>query len=311
VNLPTLSVVVPNYNHAHYLPECLESLLNQSVEPLEIIVIDDCSTDNSIAVLEEISRKNPRISLCRNEKNLGVLRTLNKALEMSRGEYVFFPGADDRVLPGHFEKSLSLAAANPEAGLCFSDPASFDHETGKVNENHLGLSKTPRFFSPDELVELARHKPLLISGGCVFKKSALKEIGGYDPELKWHSDYFVAFAISFRHGAAYVPEPLTQWRATPQSYMTAGVRCWREQWNVIEGILRSLQSPAFADVMPRFRRSGVLALAPRVTFNILARCKYWTFLNFTLLKRALPADIFWSLPHWLQRIIRRIRAGAG
>src|SRR5882724_7160314 len=102
--LPTLSVVVPNYNHAHYLPECLESLLQQSVEPLEIIVIDDCSTDNSVTVLEEFCRKNPRVSYCRNEKNLGVLATLNRAVQMIRGEYVIFPGADDRVLPGYFEK---------------------------------------------------------------------------------------------------------------------------------------------------------------------------------------------------------------
>src|SRR5260221_12258836 len=94
-SLPTLSVFVPNYNHARYLPECLQSLLDQSIEPLEIIVIDDCSTDNSIAVLEDIVRRNPRVSFVRNEKNMVVLRTLNRALEMARGEYIFLPGADD------------------------------------------------------------------------------------------------------------------------------------------------------------------------------------------------------------------------
>src|SRR5262249_52096756 len=224
LNLPTLSVFVPNYNHARYLPECLNSLVNQSVRPLEIVVIDDCSTDNSVAVLEEISKKDPRVSFVRNEKNMGVLRTLNRALEMAKGEYIFLPGADDRVIPGHFEKSMTELAKHPEAGLCFSDPASFDHETGKVNENRLHLSAAPAFFTGDDLANMARRQHLHISGGCVFKTSALRSIGGYPLDLKWHSDYFVAFAIGYRYGASYVPEPLTQWRATPQSYLTAGVR---------------------------------------------------------------------------------------
>jgi glycosyltransferase involved in cell wall biosynthesis len=308
MNLPTLSVVVPNYNHARYLPECLESLANQSVRPLEIIVIDDCSTDNSLEVLEGFCRAHADVSYCRNEKNLGVLLTLNKALAVSRGEYVYFPGADDRVLPGHFEKSMTLLAAHADAGVCFSDPASFDHATGQVNENSLRLSEAPCFFPPDELVRLARHKRLLISGGCVFKRAAFQKIGGYIPELKWHADYFAAFVLAFRHGACYVPEPLTQWRATPQSYMTAGVRKWRAQWGVVRRILECLESPEYQDVMPRFQKSGVLALAPRVTLNILASRKHWHYLNLTLLKQAVPADIFWMLPHWLQRIIRSLRS---
>src|ERR1700753_2127860 len=99
MNLPTLSVLIPNYNHAHYLPEALESILSQSVKPLEIIVVDDASKDNSIAVLEEYSRKHPLIKYYKNEKNRGVVATLNRCIELAAGEYVFLPGADDRTMP--------------------------------------------------------------------------------------------------------------------------------------------------------------------------------------------------------------------
>ena len=306
MNLPTLSVVVPNYNHAHYLPECLKALLEQSVEPIEIIVIDDCSTDNSIAVLEEIRRKHPRIMFCRNEKNMGVMQTLNKGLAMCRGEYVFFPGADDVVLPGMFEKSLKIFAEHPTAGLCFSDPASVDHATGHVNETKLGLNPGPAYFTPEELTaRLAANKRILLNGLAMMKRSVLVAAGGFVPEFKWHADFFFAYMAAFRHGACYVPDRLCMWRATPGSFMTVGMRTWSIQQAVVRGMLDRLHSPEYRDVLPYFERSGVMGLAPRASLIVLLHRRYWSFINFTFLRRAVPNDVFWALPHWLQRIIRR------
>ncbi len=305
LNLPSLSVVVPNYNHAHYLRENLESLLQQSVQPLEIIVIDDGSTDNSVAFLEEFSREHPLVTFHRNDKNRGVIFTLNRGAEMARGEYVFIPGADDRTLPGLFEKALALLARHPQAGLCFANPSSFDHTTGRVKENQLGLGNTPCFFSPEEIVQLSQRKRVLITGGSIFKRSTLLEAGGFRPALKWHADSFLAFVVAFRHGACYLPEPLYLWRATPQSYMSEGVRQWRSQKEVLNRMLELLDSPEYRDVRLSFQKSGAMGFNPRASLAILARRKYWGFLNWTMLKRAVPMDIFWSLPHWLQRILRR------
>lgn len=73
-----LSVVVPNYNHAQYLPEALNAILNQSCRPMEVIVIDDCSTDNSVEVIEAFIRMDPIIRLYRNERNRGVNFSMNR-----------------------------------------------------------------------------------------------------------------------------------------------------------------------------------------------------------------------------------------
>jgi glycosyltransferase involved in cell wall biosynthesis len=309
--LPGLSVVVPNYNHARYLPECLESLLQQSVQPLEIIVIDDCSTDNSIAVLEDFCRNNPRVTFCRNEKNLGVLATLNKGAQMARGEYVVFPGADDRVLPGYFEKALSLLARHPQAGLCFFDPGSFDHVTGVISENRMRLSPAPAFFSPEDIAKIGARRRLIITGNCVFKHSALVKAGGFPLKLRWHADYFLAFHIAFMHGACYVPEPLALWRVMPSSYMNKGVKQFRVQRGVAEAMLDVLNSDAYRGVAGCFRRSGALVWVPFVVPTILLRRKYWHMLSFPLLKRFWMVDFFSVSPHWLQRLIRRARAGLG
>jgi hypothetical protein len=143
------------------------------------------------------------------------------------------------------------------------------------------------------------------------KRAAVLEAGGFLEELKWHCDFFLIFLIVFRHGICYIPERLNLWRSTPGSYLAAGLRDWQAQRRVVERILELLHTPEYRDVLPHFRRSGVLAFTPRVTLTILANRKYWPFLNMALLKRAIPSDVFWMLPHWLQRIIRRIRAGAG
>ena len=96
-----------------------------------------------------------------------------------------------------------------------------------------------------------------------------------------------------------------------RSYMASGLRNWGEQKAVVEHILDLLHTPEYRDVLPQFRESGVLAFTPRVTFTVLADRKYWSFLNLALLKRAIPSDIFWTLPHWLQRIIRKLRGILG
>ncbi len=305
-SVPTLSVAVPNFNHAQFLPECLESLLRQRVQPLEIIVIDDASTDNSVPLLEKFSESNPRITLHRNEKNVGVVATMNRALDLVNGQHVFLIGADDRALPGYFEKTMRLLAGHPGAGLCFSDPASFNDQTGKVSENRLHLSEAPVFFSPDELMKLARRKRLLIPGNCIFRTSALRDAGGFLPELKWHCDFFASNVVALRHGACYVPEPLVQWRAVEGSYMTSGLREAGPQQAVVRRLLELLHSPAYRDVLPRFQTSGALAFTPRATRAILADKQFWPFINLTLLRRALPMEIFWRLPYRLQTIVRRL-----
>ena len=72
--LPTLSVVVPNYNHAKYLPACLTAILRESVQPLEVLVLDDVSTDNSVEVIRSFAARHPLVRLIQNEQNLGVMR---------------------------------------------------------------------------------------------------------------------------------------------------------------------------------------------------------------------------------------------
>ena len=146
--LGTLSVIMPNYNHARFIPLSLGAVLEQSCRPLEVVVVDDCSTDNSVEVIESFVRRDPIVKLVRNERNLGFMETVTRHTQSLRGEYMFIPSADDFILPGFFEKSLRLLAEHPDAGLSFAFGSQFDGATGKVRPQATDLSSEPCYLPP-------------------------------------------------------------------------------------------------------------------------------------------------------------------
>ena len=121
MNLPAISVIIPLYNAEKYIGECLDSILNQTFQDFEVIVVDDCSTDKSVSIVQMYATKfNGRLKLAKTQKNSGgggyVPR--NFGLKLSRGEYIFFADADDVVAKNAFE-ILIAAAQNFEADVVY------------------------------------------------------------------------------------------------------------------------------------------------------------------------------------------------
>ena len=98
-----VSVIIPVYNVEPYLKEALDSVINQTLREIEIICIDDCSTDNSYNILEEYAKKDNRIIIIKNEENLGVGISRNKGIRLSKGEYIGFVDGDDYIVNNYFE----------------------------------------------------------------------------------------------------------------------------------------------------------------------------------------------------------------
>jgi len=258
--IPTLSVVMPNYNHGRYIGEALEAVLGQSVPPLEVVVVDDGSTDDSVARIEAVAAAHPTVRLHRNERNRGVIFSVNRAVSLARGDFILSAAADDCVLPGLFEKSLSLLAQHPRANLCFTDFMFLDAATGELHPKHLGFAREAAYLDPEALVaRLPRSAGSIPGCGTLFRREALQAAGGFRDELAWHCDWFASLAISFRGGCCYVPEPLSSFRFLSGSY-SSGSREWADQRAVLTSLLTLLESEEFADVRDAFFDSGVLAV---------------------------------------------------
>lgn len=109
-NAPAISVIIPMYNAEKYVGECLDSLLNQTFKNFEVIIVNDCSSDNSRAVAESYAKKfDGRLKILGNKKNSGAAVSRNNGLMISRGEYVFFMDSDDLLLLTGLEKMYKTA----------------------------------------------------------------------------------------------------------------------------------------------------------------------------------------------------------
>lgn len=267
--LPTYTVVMPNYNHARYIEAALGAHLAQVEPALEILVVDDASTDESCAVVEHLAAQHPRLRLIRLARNAGVNAAMNRGLREARGDYVCFSAADDLVTPEFSVESLRALAPYPDAAFCFSDAAILIGDTGVVRHSPLFLSDGPCRLSAAHMRRfLERTCYHLPSHSIVYRRDLLLAIGGFVEDLRWIADWFMNYVLAFRHGACYVPRVLTFFRVSSTSYSAVGSREDPAQRQLLDRMLELLGSEAYRDVAKPFRRAAVI-------FDLRARVLAW------------------------------------
>ncbi len=251
----TLSVLMPNYNHARFLPMALEAILTQSRPADEIIVIDDASTDNSLEVLETFARRHPNFTIIRNEENLGVVKNMNRLTDLCRTSHAAFLAADDLILPGMFERSMTLLAAHPQAGLCSGLTRRLGQEGQDLGELVTPvIADSPCYISPENAARfLFQEGQWIINNTSVYRVGALHQAGGFQEDLLAFSDGLISDVVALRHGACYIPDDLAYWRESPQGFASRSCT----DLELITGIMRraiELMRTRYADVFsPAYR----------------------------------------------------------
>lgn len=269
---PRISVVLPNYNHCHFLKISLPALLNQSYPPYEIVVVDDGSKDDSVAYLEAMQEKHPTIRLFRHEKNQGVVAAINTGLLQISGGAVYLAGADDEVYPGFFEEAARMLAAYPEAGFFCSDGDVF-HEREQLLETHrLGLAGQPAFFTPENFLRRIRQLPNFYfeSHTILSSRKALAAAGTLDPQLGYRSDWFVNWVNVARHGCCYSPRVLAKFLDRGSNFSVATAQDLAANKRIWRSILAKLRNPAYQDVRPFILDPAQYAGDLQLTSNLLA-----------------------------------------
>ena len=252
----TASVIIPNYNHADVVARAIASVSAQGEDVAEIIVIDDASTDDSVAVIEAALRGHAHARLLRNAVNRGVIETLNRGIWEASGDFVLLAAADDHYLPGMVASCLRALESHPQAGLVCGTPR-IEWLDGSELRVVQPFGEVARFVTPEELTARAAQQNILFfTGATLLRRDAILAAGGLMPELQWHADWLLDLVLALRHGFCHLPQDCCVVTFSPHSY-SQGRHAWRRQRQVLTALVSAL-SRSYADVMPRFRRAALL-----------------------------------------------------
>ena len=215
-----VGVIIPNFNDGVYLPECLKSVLNQTVPFDEIVFVDDASTDQSVNIYFEKTHNCPQARLVRLEKNMGTINAINKGIEVCGCDYALFLSANDSIsihLVQRLKETL-VKETGIWSALCYNK---------NVSGESLGFRRTPvishhpRYFSPIEVKSLVdRYTNWLTGTTMFFNLHLVRQQGGLRHELEALADWLLGVELSFCQGCFFVPEVLGYVTLHQKSYLS-------------------------------------------------------------------------------------------
>lgn len=250
---PLVSVIVPAFNAETTLRQSLQSALSGTYENIEIIVVDDGSTDATADSAQQFADAEKRMRVHRQPRG-GVAAAFNAGLELAEGDYVARLDADDLWHPAKLDRQMELALRDPDAAFIYSFVRYVDGE-GRV----LADAPTQRF--PRHALCRGIYESLV--GGnssALMRRSAVAAVGGYDPRLASWEDLLLQLRISARHPIAFVPEYLVGYRVRPDS-LSADPHNMLGSWRAARGLIEELfpQVPRFVRDWAHARRCIELA----------------------------------------------------
>ena len=237
--VPALSVVILNYNYGSYLPGCIQSILGQTFGDFELVVVDDCSTDNSVDAVRPFL-DDRRVRVVRHEKNAGFTKSLIEGTEeLSRGEFRTVISADDLVRRNDaFAIQIGLLRAHPAAAFCFSAAERFRSSEPDRFMLHESFPTETILDSREALVALlTRDGVWPVHSGTIVRASAYQAAGGYRRDITMPLDLAMWLALAMQGGFAYSSVPLYGYRLH-ESQMSAAPAKIRLNTKEVVQILR-------------------------------------------------------------------------
>lgn len=228
MNSPIISVVMPAFNSGRYIAEAIKSVIAQSFSRWEMLVIDDCSQDDTVGIAERYCLGDDKIHLLKNPEHLGVSKTRNRGVVEAHGEWIAFLDSDDVWVKDKLQRQIDFADAHPCAKLMFTASA-FMNEAGAINEYI--------FHVPEKVGrrQLLRQNVISCSSVLVSREYMLRF--PFIERDMVHEDFVTWLRILECEPFAYgIDEPLLIYRVTGQSKSGNKLTAARMQWNAYDEI---------------------------------------------------------------------------
>lgn len=183
---PKISVIMSVYNGERYLREAIERVLNQTFADFEFIIVNDASTDSSLSIIR--GYHDDRIRIIENSENIGLTKSLNKAIKQARGEYIARQDADDISLPTRFQEQVSYLERHPDVAVLGTSVYRIDERGKVVGKMILRADASKKLFKRNQFSH----------GSIMVRKAVLDRLGGYNELFRYGQDYELWLRIA-RH----------------------------------------------------------------------------------------------------------------
>jgi glycosyltransferase involved in cell wall biosynthesis len=267
----SISVCIPAYNGERWLGEAIESVLAQTRQDFELLIVDNHSSDGSFGLATEAARRDDRIRVVENRETIGAVPNHNRCLALAQGDLIKFLHHDDRIREHCLERMAAVFEANPRVGLVFSrreilldEPEDLsaqawkrEHEIlhsgfGELGEVNDGPSLLRRYLPTFGEIEYANW--IGEPSAVMLRRSAAERLGGFDERVRQSFDIELWLRVMASHDVGFVDEPLAVFRHHEES-LTAHVAVLRADWLdrlwIFEGLLND---PLLASEYRRIRR---------------------------------------------------------
>lgn len=259
---PVVSFMVPCYRLAHLLPDCLVSILSQTYENFEILVMDDCSPDNTPEVARSFN--DSRVIHVRNEPNLGHLRNYNKGIRLCRGKYVWLISADDYLRrPYILQRYVEVLEKHPNVGYTFCAGVGVrdGRETGLLEYSQFDTRD--RIMSGHAWLKQLLVKNIVLAPSGLVRRECYEQLGGFPLDMPWAGDWYLWLLYALHSDVAYFAEPMVCYRQhglsmTNQLNRNKAVACRDEEFAIQWDIKRRADEAGFHDVSRACLRSVAL-----------------------------------------------------
>lgn len=249
--MPKVSIVLPTYNGEKYIEESVMSCLNQTMTDIELIIIDDCSNDNTPHILENLAKQDSRIRVYRNEENLKLPASLNKGFDLASGEYLTWTSDDNLYLENAIEVMVSKLDTNKDINIVYSNVILID-ELG----NRVGIKK---MLPPENI--LRRN---CINACFMFTKEVFQKLNGYDTSLFLVEDYDFWLRAAEEYKFLYIDQELYMYRV-PEGSLSSTKKykiLWMtnrlilDRMSKVKGVSKRHKYKAFFFILIRYLRAG-------------------------------------------------------
>ncbi len=216
-NKPLVSVVMPVFNGERFIAKAIESILNQTLKNFEFIIVNDASTDKSLEIISKYKKKDQRIRLIDNKRNIHMSLSLNLGINQAKSDLIARMDQDDIAFPNRLKIEHTFMKSHPKVAIVGSDIVTidqFDQVTGKrtYQTKSDSLKKTMLRYSP------FAHPTVMM------RKKVFEQMGGFDPEMVPCEDTEFWFRLGSKHEFASIPNFLLKYRVAVNSLSHTNIR---------------------------------------------------------------------------------------